>query len=236
MGMTNPKVIIPLIWLGCTAVYFMAAFWLPKPDLAVPDASVSGILEIWFHEIMRSGPALIPGFGALWGVLSGIGFAHASFFMMGKGGVGLSAEYLLVLFPFLSLHMLAQGIMIRRGILIILSLLHRDDADEFVEPHHVSATESEWGGQEESQVSTFETDLMPVIKPILRDIGIFFALLFASAVLTFVVWGDAPSNTTVQAFWMYDGMFDYMLALPTATSWPMDEIDSVIGTVWESLT
>ena len=81
-----------------------------------------------------------------------------------------------------------------------------------------------------------DIDLMPVIKPILRDIGIFFALLFASAVLTFVVWGDVPSNTTVQAFWMYDGMFDYMLALPTATLWPMDEIDSVIGTVWESLT
>ena len=66
--------------------------------------------------------------------------------------------------------------------------------------------------------------------------GIFFALLFASAVLTFIVWGDVPSSTTIQAFWMYDGMFDYLLALPSTTSWPMDEFNSVTGTIWDSLT
>ena len=236
MGVTNPKIIIPLIWLGCTAAYFMAALWLPRPDLAVQAAPASGILELWLHEIMRSGPALIPGFGAFWGVLSGIGFAHTSFFMIERGVSNLAAEHLLLLFPVLSLHMLAQGIVIRRGVLIILNLLHRDSFEEPEAPYHESATASAWGEQEGVPQVETTTDLMPTLKPILRDIGIFFALLFASAVLTFVVWGDVPSGTTIQASWMYDGMLDYLLALPSTTSWPMDAIDSMFGTVWDSLT
>ena len=68
MNLTNPRIFIPLVWLGCTAAYFVAAFWLPRPDFAVQEAApVSGILEIWWHEIMRSAPVLIPGFGVFWG-------------------------------------------------------------------------------------------------------------------------------------------------------------------------
>ena len=113
---------------------------------------------------MRSAPVLIPGFGVLWGVLSGIGFAHTSFFVLEGGMVNLSPEYMILLFPFLSLHMLAQGIMIRRGILIILALLHRDSFEEPDSPHHESAMASAWGVQEESQSSYFADGLMQKIK------------------------------------------------------------------------
>ncbi len=237
MGMMNPKIIIPLIWLGCTAAYFTAAFWLPRPDFVVPDTAASGILEIWLHETMRSAPVLIPGFGVLWGVLSGIGHAHASFFMIEHSMVTLSAEHMLVLLPFLSLYMLAQGIMIRRGVLFMLELVRHDGAEE---PYHESAMmASAWGEQEASRGSSdLVSRLSPMAKPFLRDVGIFFALLFASATLTFVVWGEAPSSTTLQAFWMYDGMFGYLLALPGSIDVlaSLNELDSVTDIIWESLT
>ena len=237
MGLTNPKVVIPLVWLGCTASYFVAVFWMPRPDFVVPAIQVSGILEIWLHEVMRSAPVMIPGFGVFWGVLSGVGFAHTSFFVMEKGISGTAVEHLVLLFPFLSLHMLAQGIMIRRGILVILELVRHDNSVEMPDvPTHESATASTWGEQESTHESFIQGRFAIITKPILRDVGIFFALLFASAVITFIAWGDAPSGTTIQAFWMYDGMFDYLLALPSTTIWPMDEFNSVVGTIWESLT
>ena len=178
MGMTNPKILIPLIWLGCTAAYFVAAFWLPRPDFVVPNVPASGILEIWLHEIMRSAPVLIPGFGALWGVLSGIGYAHASFFMIENSMVMLSAEHMFVLLPFLSLYMLAQGIMIRRGVLFILELTRRDDAEMSDSPYHESAMTAAWGEQKTSRGSSdLLGRLAPMAKPFLRDTGIFFALL-----------------------------------------------------------
>ena len=151
MGMMNPRIIIPLIWLGCTAAYFMAAFWLPRPDFVVPDTAASGILEIWLHEIMRSAPVLIPGFGVLWGVLSSIGFAHASFFVIENGTTTLSPGHILIFFPFLSLYMLAQGIMIRRGILFILELTRRDGVEMSDSPYHESAMSAAWGEQEASR-------------------------------------------------------------------------------------
>ncbi len=39
MGMMNPKIIIPLVWLGCAAAYFVAAFWLPRPDFVMPECA-----------------------------------------------------------------------------------------------------------------------------------------------------------------------------------------------------
>ena len=150
MNLTNPLIFIPLVWLSCTIAYFVAAFWLPRPDFAVPEtaASVGGILVIWWHEIMRSAPVLIPGFGVFWGILSSIGFAHASFFVIENGIISLSPGHMIVMFPFLSLYMLAQCIMIRRGLLLILTLMHRNDMEEMDSPYHESAVASAWDEQQ----------------------------------------------------------------------------------------
>ena len=236
MDMMSARTIIPLIWVASTGAYFLAVFLLPRPELVVPDMRINGILEIWIHELMRSGPTMIPGFGAAWGILSGIGFAHTSFFVMGNGSE-YSPLYGIFLFPFLSLHIFAQGVMIRRGILIILEIKNggygtKDDYSQY----STSAMAAEWGGQEADHVSANPNRFMPIIKPFLRDLGIFMALLFASAAITFLAWGDSPSSTTIQAFWMYDGMLDYMVELPMTTSLPTEEIESALGTVWESLT
>ena len=80
--------------------------------------------------------------------------------------------------------------------------------------------------------------LAPMAKPFLRDAGIFFALLFASATLTFVVWGEASSSTTLQAHWIYDGMLEYWLSIPDRMGEfvPVIDWDAMVSTVWESLT
>ena len=236
MGMTNPKILIPLIWLGCTAAYFVAAFWLPRPDFAVQEAPVSGILEIWLHEIMRGAPVLIPGFGVLWGVFSSMGFAQSVFFMSDHSMFAMGPQFMFVVFPFLSLYMLAQCIMIRRGILILMAL--RQPAETRV-AYHESEQTAEWsesnGGYD---ISVLRDKLAPMAKPFLRDTGIFFALLFVSAILTFVAWGDVPSSTTLQAHWTYDGMLEYWLSLPDRIGEFVPDIDwdAMVSTVWESLT
>ncbi len=132
MNLTNPRIFIPLAWLGCTVAYFVAAFWLPRPDFAVQETAVpvSGILEIWWHEIMRSAPVLIPGFGAVWGILSSMGFAHSVFFMSENGMFAMGPQFMFVTFPFLSLYLLAQCIMIRRGILILMALRQPAETEE----------------------------------------------------------------------------------------------------------
>ena len=82
------------------------------------------------------------------------------------------------------------------------------------------------------------TDKMaPMMKPLLRDIGIFLALLFVAATITYFVWGGTPSNTTLQAYWMYDGMFDYLLMLPDRIDWlmPFKELESITGAAWDAL-
>ena len=109
-----------MAWRGCAAAYLAAAaFRLPRPDFAAQEAvPVSGILEIWWHEIMRSAPAPIQGFGALWGILSGMGFAQSVFFMSDHSMFAMGPWFVFVLFPLLSLYLLAQCIMIRRGTLL----------------------------------------------------------------------------------------------------------------------
>ncbi len=167
----------------------MAAFWLPRPDFAVQETavSVSSILEIWWHEIMGSAPVLIPGFGALWGILSSMGFAHSVFFMSENGMFAMGPQFMFVTFPFLSLYLLAQCIMIRRGILILMALRQPAETEEVTAAYHEPEQTAGWSESGNGYgISMLVDKLAPMAKPFLRDAGIFFALLFVSAILTFV--------------------------------------------------